>query len=733
MRCIFLRKIVVAQAGGLLVREPNFGWCGPRCGIRLVFLLAFAASLAILSSCGGSSSSTITTTPSITVSCAASQVTLLQTDQCTATVLNLSSTLVNWTISGSDTGSIDSTGLYKAPASFPTDNVVTVTATAQAQTSLTATSTITITQPTAINAVTCVDPTNNNAVATTVSSGNQLACSATTSGGTIVPVFWSVNTTANGNSTIGRITTQGVYTAPLVPPTPQTVTITATSQALSTQTMSVMVAVVFGNGVLTGPYAFSTSGRIANPANPFFVARVGAFTLGGGALVGTEDTSQGGASGAVTVRMQRTFTGSYSIGPDGRGTMQFCEDTGASCPAGSPAATSFFRIVVLSPQQAQMIEFSSPPPATTSASTSAGGEMISQDTSVYGAGNGNLSGAYTFNFAGVSATGTEESAVGEFAANGHGTIGAGVPSAPGPGAPGEIVINGGAVQTFSSPTSYSISSDRGTATLGGLTFSFYMVSAGRAKFMEIDSPPSSPSSSILVGDAYKQQTGLACGWGLNVLSGPTVFETSGVSSGVQIGDVGSFTATAGAISAASIDENSGGTVSQQTGSAGDNYTVDSCGRGTMAIGGHSYIFYPISVSSAVLQEKTSGIVAHGLLVQSQGGPFADGSLSGSYALRLGGTNAPGAAGLREDTVGQLSSDGAGAVSGGSLDINSFGTTQTGVAIGGTYLPTPAGTLRATMLLSPTRNLVLYLVSPTQFYVLDTDGTGTAIGSLDKQF
>jgi len=64
------------------------------------------------------------------------------------------------------------------------------------------------------------------------------------------------------------------------------------------------------------------------------------------------------------------------------------------------------------------------------------------------------------------------------------------------------------------------------------------------------------------------------------------------------------------------------------------------------------------------------------------------------------------------------------------------TGSAGVSIGsGTYLPTAAVPLRATMLLSPTRNLVLYLVSPAQFYVLDSDPSpsGTAIGSLYNQF
>jgi hypothetical protein len=281
--------------------------------------------------------------------------------------------------------------------------------------------------------------------------------------------------------------------------------------------------------------------------------------------------------------------------------------------------------------------------------------------------------------------------------------------------------------------------------LGGLTFSFYPVSASRSKFIEIDSPtpPATTPDSILAGDAFKQQTSLTCGWGLNALNGLTVFETSGASSGVVVTDVGNFTAAAGAVSAASIDENSGGAVSSTLGTLTGSYTMDPCGRGTLGIGGHSYVYYIISASDAVLQETTSGIVAHGFLVPSQGGPFVTGTLTGSYAFRLGGTDAAGTAGQREDLLGQFTSAGSGTGLAGTLDLNDYGATQTGVAIAnGTYLPVPAGSLRGTMVLpantapsATTRNLVLYMVSPTLFYALDTDPApaGTALGTIYNQF
>jgi hypothetical protein len=709
---------------------------------RLLFFFALIAVPAILSSCGSSASTAVT--PTITISCVPSDVTVLGTSQCTANVLNESSTLVNWTVGGTGTGSITSGGLYTAPATVPTNNVVTITATSQVLSTLTTTQNLTLVQPTAISAVTCVDSQGNQA--SMVSSGNQLACTATTSTGAAVPVNWSVTNTSKLGGNVGSISTQGGdYIAPLVPPPGKMVTITATSQAVATETMSVTVTVNFGDKVLSGPYAFSTSGRLTTKA---FWARVGSFTAGGGAISGTEDTNQGGAPNTVTA--QRSFTGSYSIGPDGRGTMQFCEDGSPACPLGSSSATAYFRVVVVSPQQAQIIEFSSP--TTASATTTAGGEIISQDQLLF-PNNGNLSGTYSFNFSGVSTSATEESAVGDFASNGFGTISAGSTGSTPPTVPGEMDINSGGRLPLNG-TTYSISSGgRGTVTLNNgsvsLTFSFYPVSASRAKFIEIDTAssatPTTPAS-ILVGDAYKQQTSLACGWGLPALGGSTVLETSGASSGVAISDLGSFTAsndgTTGTVAAPSIDENSGGTVSSQVGTLpSGSYTVGPCGRGILAIGSHSYVFYIISASEAVLQETTSGVIAHGFLVPSQGGPFADSTLTGSYVFRLGGTDAAGPAGNREDFLGQLTSSGSGKGLAGALDLNDFGATQPGVAItNGTYLP--AGSLRGTMALpltttpsATTRNFVLYMVSPTLFYVLDTDPTpaGTAIGAIYNQF
>ncbi len=703
------------------MRQPNTYMCLQESRWqRLLLISALLPALLALNSCGGGS--TTPAPPTITVSGAATSVNVNGKVQFAANVQNLSSTLVNWQVnsitSGNSTvGTIDTNGLYTAPKTQPTpNNVVTITAQAQAQTSLTATASLTILPPAAITGI-------NPSTHVSVAAGTSQAFTATVSGGGTLAVFWYVNNSPtcsstigvlNGNSTIGIITPQGNYVAPQIPPPGGAVTITAVSQTDSTQTFCVPVTVTFGNASLQGPYAFSLSGKFT-ATNDFFL-RAGGFTADGSGHLksGIEDFNQ--PSGVTNF----SFTGTYSIGPDGRGTMQFCEHTVAVCSAG--ATTSNFRIVVLSAQQAQIIEFG--PGAT------ANGEMDSQDTSVFSAGG--LSGTYTFSFSGVSSGSTTESAVGEFVADGD-------PNHTGTGkiTSGEMDINnGGALLSqlqILNTSFYSISANgRGTATLftsgPTLKFSFYMVSAAGAMFMEQDSTPA------LAGDAFKQQSIVP--WGVNALNGNVVLGTAGSGPSGGIANAGSFAADgSGNIVAGSgtLDQNNAGIVSLAT-SLGGSYTFDISGngRGTLSIPGHTYVFYmvaPAPSATAVVQETTAGIVAHGSLVQPQSGPFTAASFKGSYALGLTGIAATG----EEDIVGQLTADGAGKIIAGLLDINSFGALQSAVVNAGTFDTSVASNGRTTMALTPTRGLVLYFVSPTAILALGTDNAGPATAVLIKQF
>ena len=74
-----------------------------------------------------------------------------------------------------------------------------------------------------------------------VRAGNQQTFTAMVTGALNLSVTWTVNGVAGGNSTIGTIAANGAYTAPLTLPTPNTVTVTATSVEDPTKSSSATV------------------------------------------------------------------------------------------------------------------------------------------------------------------------------------------------------------------------------------------------------------------------------------------------------------------------------------------------------------------------------------------------------------------------------------------------------------------------------------------------------------
>jgi serine protease len=128
---------------------------------------------------------------------------------------------VNNVLGGDSTnGTISTSGVYTPPGSVPSKNVVTVTAVWTSDATKYATAQVTINAPVSISITPVIA---NVAVGTTQTFTAAVANSATTA------VTWSVNGVAGGNSTVGTISTSGVYTAPAAIPSPGTVTVSAAS------------------------------------------------------------------------------------------------------------------------------------------------------------------------------------------------------------------------------------------------------------------------------------------------------------------------------------------------------------------------------------------------------------------------------------------------------------------------------------------------------------------------
>ena len=66
-----------------------------------------------------------------------------------------------------------------------------------------------------------------------VRAGEKASFSAQTSGLTNGSVAWSVNGIPQGNSTVGTISTSGTFTAPAIPPSPESITITCAASQLT--------------------------------------------------------------------------------------------------------------------------------------------------------------------------------------------------------------------------------------------------------------------------------------------------------------------------------------------------------------------------------------------------------------------------------------------------------------------------------------------------------------------
>jgi hypothetical protein len=185
------------------------------------------------------------TTVSVAVSPTSANLAPNATQQFTATVTGNSNTSVTWTVDGvaggnSATGTISSTGLYTAP-STPGSHTVKATSVA--------------------------DSTKSASAAVTVANGGSVTVSPKQA--VITPeqtkqftantsVNWSVDGIAGGNTTVGTISSSGLYTPPSTAGAHQ---ITAASTADATNSASVPVYVSTYAGTFTYHYDNSRTGQ----------------------------------------------------------------------------------------------------------------------------------------------------------------------------------------------------------------------------------------------------------------------------------------------------------------------------------------------------------------------------------------------------------------------------------------------------------------------------------------
>lgn len=178
--------------------------------------------------------------PQVTVSVSPTNASLQtgQTQQFSATVSGTSSTGINWLVNGalggsSAAGTISSAGLYTAPAAVPSGSV-TVTAQSTYQSSTMANASVSIAAPPPVTV--SVSPASAS-----LETGQAQQFTATVSGTTNIGVNWLVNGVLGGNSSVGTISSAGLYTAP-GSATQVTITGQSVYQPSSSATAAVTVA-----------------------------------------------------------------------------------------------------------------------------------------------------------------------------------------------------------------------------------------------------------------------------------------------------------------------------------------------------------------------------------------------------------------------------------------------------------------------------------------------------------
>jgi hypothetical protein len=531
----------------------------------------FAIYFLLLCGCGGGASSTPGTV-SITVSPTSATVTTSANQQFTDTVQNASNTGVIWRVNGvaggsSTLGTISGTGVYTAPSAVPSPSTVTITVASVADTNKTADASVTIALPIVVS------PASVSVVA-----AQTLQFAATVSFSTNTGVSWQINGIAGGNSSIGTIDSNGLYTAPTSVPTPNVVTVTAVSKADSTRTATATLTVTPAAIVITPADAVLSAG-----AKQTYAATV--------------------LSSSVTPVWSVTCP---SVQPNGCGSI--ASDGTYTAPSG-------------------------PPPrglVTIQASLANGSGSTGSVSATIQFGNATLAGRYVFSIADEVAHAVP-SQTGTIVFDGAGNISGGV---------FDITDKPGALVTITGGT-YQIGADgRGTAAIqtssGPLNLQFVLSSHSQGFIVRTDSTANQAAGTLDLQQNISGASALSGAYALSV-SG---FTTS--PSVARFAEAGSIlTASSGAISSGFIDVDNNLALQANAVTGGSFTQPSSDGRGTLTVSTanrtQTFAYYPIDSAHTRIVAADGTLDATGDLFRQAQGPFSSLNLKGRFAFAVSGT------------------------------------------------------------------------------------------------
>ena len=517
-------------------------------------------------------------------------------------------------------------------------------------------------------------------------------------------VTWEVNGTIGGNTLVGTIDTNGVYTAPDVVPTPPAVAVTAVLNAatdFSGSSILTVTSVVFNNSSLKGNYVLSLKGTDST-GSAFYA--VGTITAdGNGTITGGEEDLNDLSSGYARAT---SVTGNYTIGPDGRGTLDLNSSLGSFS----------YAIALKALDNAGLNEMDN-------VVINASGALEVQTVNVVAP-----SGSYAFGFSGKSSGCAALNSIGIFGLNAGAVNGVQDENCAG-------TISQG--QELSGSYSAIDALGRGTGSFSAATgtsdFTYYAVSANRYRFL------SSDRGTVFLGSADLQTK---TSFSASDFQGNYIIASSASSQTGLSNTLVSISASSGSIPTGYLDINDTGNFSSLnlTGA----YSLNSNGHIGGTLDG-SITAFPFSM---YLVSPTQGYYLDLLTTESGGGTvyaqdriaamLGKAAWAGSYATEQygyftgGGVISPGNS---TSVSGQISANGNGGLS-GTLDFNDPTDVFPDLPLQGSYSIDLAilGRMSVKMTtMNGTRNYIGYIVDQKHIQLLEIDSTITASGDAIRQF
>lgn len=453
----------------------------------------------------------------------------------------------------------------------------------------------------------------------------------------------------------------------------------------------------FTNASLSGQYAYQITGfdTIAG------FREAGVFTSDGNGNItsGTDDFAQG------STILTDTSSGTYALSNDGTGTLSLNFTNGGFIDFAITMVNSSKLYLVVT----DAVNLQSPTIVATGA-----GLAEQQSASAFVAPTG----TYVFRLHTNSSTQGATAAVGSFTSSG-GVISAGIEDMNRGGVQSSLGLTGG---FLNAPDA----SGRGSGTITDqnsvtTSFTYYVVDANNLRFFSADSGVLGLGRAEMQTAMSYSNADLLGGYAFGS-NGDTLVNTGGTRA------VGYFHAVGdGNIDAGATDSVVDGTSSANVALTG-TYTMAANGRAGVTVNASTQeVFWMVSPTRGFFLLADPNRIEDGSFDAQSSSAFSNASMNGQFALVMDGFTL---AGDTFDRIGTLGWDGAGNLTLNEV-INFDGTPSFAGPLTGTYSVSANGRTTGTIN-TLSNNLVFYLVSGSNAYVLQNDASTEIDGTISKQ-